>query len=67
MSKEQLIISKDRCKACGYCIEVCPKKALKFSSYTNSKGYSAVEVDADLCITCAQCYRVCPDYVFEIK
>lgn len=64
---EQLHINTVRCKGCGFCIQACPKDALRVSDKVNDKGYSVVEVDAEKCICCASCYRVCPDYVFEIR
>lgn len=63
---EKVILHLHRCKACGRCIEECPKGAVSRSGKTNKKGYEVVEVDQELCVACATCYTVCPDYVFEI-
>ena len=63
---KKLIIYKDRCKACGFCIDQCPKDALKFGENFNASGYTAVVVDDSLCIKCGICYNVCPDSVFEL-
>lgn len=62
----ELHIETDRCKACGFCIEACPKGALAFSGNINAKGNDTVAVDRERCVQCGACYRVCPDYVFEI-
>ena len=62
-----LIIHKERCKGCGYCIKNCPKKALDVSGEFNLKGYQIVSVDDNNCTQCGICYKVCPDYVFEIE
>ena len=62
----KLHIEKTRCKGCGYCVEVCPKKALAFTGEIGDQGYDTVGVNEELCIQCGACYRVCPDYVFEI-
>ena len=61
-----LIVHKESCKACGCCIEACPKQALYTSDYTNEKGYQATDVHEDKCIACGTCFTVCPDYVFEL-
>lgn len=62
----RLKIYSEGCKACGYCVQSCPKQALSFSERINKKGYPAVEVDQSKCIQCGICYNVCPDYVFEL-
>ena len=56
-----------RCKGCGYCINACPKGAIRVSDHVNAKGYNTIVVDEEKCVVCGTCYRVCPDYVFEIK
>ncbi len=61
-----LIIKEAYCKACEYCIQACPRKALRPSGHLNKQGYQYVAVDDALCIKCGICYTVCPDYVFEI-
>jgi 2-oxoglutarate ferredoxin oxidoreductase subunit delta len=68
---ENCVIHAERCKACGYCVQFCPKKALGFSKgRVNQKGYNPVEHINDSCTAsgkpCGICYLVCPDYVFEI-
>lgn len=56
-----------RCKGCGYCISVCPVKAISKTENKNSKGYHTVSVDQDKCIQCGSCYTMCPDYVFTVN
>jgi len=63
---KKLVIHKNSCKACGFCIDQCPKNALKFGEEFNESGYAAVETDDILCNKCGICYRVCPDSVFEL-
>ena len=40
-------IAKERCKACGYCIRECPRKAISFSEHMNEKGYKYIQ---EMCI-----------------
>ena len=46
---EKVILHLHRCKACGRCIEECPKGAVSRSGKTNKKGYEVVEVNQELC------------------
>jgi 2-oxoglutarate ferredoxin oxidoreductase subunit delta len=56
------------CKGCGLCIEVCPKKILRFSENINAKGYHYSECfDPDACIACRFCYTTCPDIAITIE
>lgn len=64
---KRILVHRESCKGCHYCINACPKKALYVSDYTNEKGYQAVAVDEEKCIACGTCFIVCPDYVYEIQ
>lgn len=63
---EKLLIHKDRCKGCYYCVNACPKQALTHAETINVKGYVYVECNEEKCIKCGICYNVCPDNVFEL-
>lgn len=63
----KVVIKKERCKACGFCIRECPKKAISMTNETNSKGYTTIKIDIEKCISCGVCYWVCPDCVFELE
>ena len=61
------VFREDRCKGCGLCLEVCPKKILAFNSYINASGYHpAACTDQAACLGCAMCARACPDLVIEV-
>lgn len=54
-----------RCKACNYCIEFCPKDVLVASRGINAKGYHYPEVAPgreEACIHCQFCSLVCPEF-----
>ncbi|NLO45577.1 MAG: 4Fe-4S binding protein [Clostridiales bacterium] len=59
----------DKCKGCGLCVTVCPKKIVVLAAdKINSKGYSPAEVsDMSLCIGCAFCAKICPDCVITVE
>ena len=60
---------EDRCKGCGLCINVCPKKIVIIrKDKINKKGFNpAGVVDEDKCIGCAFCATMCPDCVIEVE
>jgi 2-oxoglutarate ferredoxin oxidoreductase subunit delta len=61
--KGTVVILADRCKGCGFCIEFCPAKCLKFTTKYNSKGYHIPMLSKpDDCTGCDICGMVCPDY-----
>ncbi len=58
-----VVISVERCKGCGFCVEFCPSKALMFSEQYNAKGYHPpVLISQDLCSGCDMCGLLCPDF-----
>ena len=60
-------IDADRCKGCGLCIAVCPKKVLEISGEVNSKGYfPAYQAHPEDCVFCSTCCIMCPDVAISI-
>ena len=60
-------IETDRCKGCGLCVEVCPKKVLEISEKVNTKGYfPAYQARPEDCIYCSTCCIMCPDVAITI-
>lgn len=59
----------ERCKGCGLCVEVCPKKIIELNkSELNSKGYYPAGItDQEKCIGCAFCATICPDCVIKVE
>ncbi len=67
MPKFQVIIDKERCKSCGYCVKFCPQKILKIDSTFNSKSYHpAIVEDIKKCKGCKICALVCPEAAIEL-
>lgn len=74
MNKKELHMARvtfreDRCKGCGLCIHVCPKKIIRENrERINAKGYFPAEVvEMDKCIGCAFCATICPDCVITVE
>ncbi len=59
-------IDVERCKGCGLCIGVCPKKNLDFAKETNKKGLSVVKQITGECSGCTLCAIICPEAVIEV-
>ncbi len=60
-------IDFQKCKACGYCIQVCPNKVLAAGSELNEKGYAVtIPERLDKCVGCSMCATVCPEAAIEI-
>jgi len=58
----EIVITKERCKGCGYCVEFCPKDVLEMSAEINTKGFNLPRVaHPEACISCEVCQYVCPD------
>ena len=58
--KRKARVAQHECVACGSCVKVCPKGAIKVY-----KGLYAC-VDEDLCIGCGRCAAECPAAIIEI-
>jgi 2-oxoglutarate ferredoxin oxidoreductase subunit delta len=60
---------EDRCKGCGLCVTVCPKKIIQLrSGKLNAKGFHPAGIDEmDKCTGCASCAVICPDAVIEVE
>ena len=62
------VIDNDRCKGCGLCIAVCPKKVLELSEEVNTMGYfPAYQARSEDCIFCTTCCIMCPDVAININ
>jgi 2-oxoglutarate ferredoxin oxidoreductase subunit delta len=62
-----ILINKDRCKGCTYCVEFCPRKSLKMSQEISAKGYVLAAVDDPAkCSGCGLCEIICPEYAIHV-
>ncbi len=55
-------INREWCKACGICIEFCPRDVLD-----GDEEGKAIVVDEDECIECMQCEIRCPDFAIRVR
>jgi len=60
-------INTDGCKACGLCIEFCPRECIALDDEMNNRGFHAAKlVKADRCTGCRICATMCPDVCIEV-
>lgn len=65
--KAKIIVDREKCKGCGYCITACPHELIDFDDNFNARGYHPViAVNGALCNGCGLCAVICPDVAIEV-
>ena len=59
--KRKAFVTVQDCVACGCCVKVCPKNAIKIWRGTEAR------VREEQCVGCGKCARECPASVIEIR
>jgi len=66
--KWDVVVAEDMCKACGFCLNVCPVDVFAWRGTANKLGwfpmYTAHEVN---CIGCMLCFQICPDFCIDVR
>ena len=67
MANKTHVIDARRCKACGLCVDKCPKKVLEIGKEINGQGYNyVVQAAPEKCVNCDICGIVCPDMAIGV-
>lgn len=64
-----IVIDRDRCKGCYFCIEFCPRGIITKSEDHNKLGYFPACMDdaqKEKCTGCKTCAVMCPDTAIEV-
>jgi ferredoxin len=59
MTREKIIVDKDKCVKCGLCAEKCPMKAISLNPYPI--------INPRKCIRCFCCIEVCPQHAIHLR
>ena len=58
-----VVVNRESCKGCGFCVEFCPLDALALEQQYNAKGYHPPYLaKPELCNGCDMCGLFCPDF-----
>ncbi len=64
----RVLIDKERCKGCAYCVEFCPRGVLVMSDELSPKGYTfAAVADESKCLNCGLCDILCPEFAIRLE
>jgi 2-oxoglutarate ferredoxin oxidoreductase subunit delta len=65
--KGMIIINRELCKGCGYCVDTCPLGVIVVEKSFNKKGiFPASPAYLDKCTGCCMCARMCPEIAIEV-
>jgi 2-oxoglutarate ferredoxin oxidoreductase subunit delta len=65
--KGMIVIDRERCKGCAYCVESCPAAVIIMEKRFNKKGFFTAHVEhEDKCTGCGLCAMMCPEIAIEV-
>lgn len=66
--KWDLVVTEDMCKACSFCIAICPTDVFAWREKLNKIGWIPVWVaHEENCVGCMLCYQICPDLCIDVS
>jgi 2-oxoglutarate ferredoxin oxidoreductase subunit delta len=65
--KGMVVIDREICKGCAYCVDVCPKKVIIIEDVFNQKGFFPASARFNAkCTGCCLCAHMCPEVAIEV-
>jgi len=65
--KGMIVIDKELCKGCSYCIITCPLGVITIEERFNKKGFFPASPDTlEKCTGCGMCAQMCPEVAIEV-
>lgn len=65
--KGKIVINKELCKGCRYCIMACPNGCIAIDTDFNCMGYFPAHFEhPERCTGCAICAQMCPEIAIEV-
>lgn len=65
--KWNVVVNEDMCKACSFCISICPVDVFAWRNKANKIGWVPVWVShEENCVGCMLCYQICPDFCLDV-
>jgi 2-oxoglutarate ferredoxin oxidoreductase subunit delta len=65
--KWNVVLEEDMCKACSFCIAICPVDVFAWRNKANKMGWVPVGVShEENCVGCMLCYQICPDFCLDV-
>ena len=66
--KWDVVVTEDMCKACGFCLAVCPVDVFAYRKGPNRIGWFPMFVAKEQnCVGCMLCYQICPDFCIDVS
>ncbi len=66
-AKGKIVIDREACKGCTYCLMACPKGCITIEENFNAMRYFPAHFEApEKCAGCAMCAHVCPEIAIEV-
>jgi len=65
--KGMIIIDKELCKGCGYCVDACQLGVIVIENRFNKKGFFPASAEhIEKCTGCSMCAQMCPEIAIEV-